>query len=54
MPRAPAGTLGDRQFADKKLIFERSSKVLVFRYYLKYIFKCFTAFLFSCLKALGW
>ena len=29
-------------------------KVLVFRYYFQYIFKCFTAFQISCLEALDW
>ena len=43
-----------RQFADQKLIFERSLKVLVFCYYFKYIFKCSTAFQLSCLEALDW
>jgi len=53
-----AGTLGvaspGRHFADQKLIFERSLKVLVSRYYLEFIFKCSTAFQFSCLEALDW
>jgi len=42
-----------RLFADQKLIFERSLKVLVL-HYLKYIFKCFTTFPFTCLEALHW
>jgi len=43
-----------RHFADQKLIFERNLKVLVFRHYFKYIFKCSTAFHISCLEALDW
>jgi len=41
-----------RHFADQKLIFERSLKVLVLRYYLKCIFKCSAAFQISYLEAL--
>ena len=33
-----------RHFADEKLISERILKVLAFRYYFKYIFKCSNAF----------
>ena len=53
--RGPRAALkGGRHFADQKLTFEMSWKVLVFRYYFKYIFKCSTAFQISCLEALVW
>jgi len=44
---------GGQHFANQKLIIERSLKVLVFRYYFKYI-SLSTAFQFSYLEALDW
>ena len=53
--RGPRAELqGGRHFADQKLIFERSLKVLVFRYYFKNNFQCSTDFQFSYLEALDW
>jgi len=52
-PRALGGTFRGVHFADQKLIFERSLKVLVFRYYFKYIFYRFSIFMFRSSRLVG-
>jgi len=50
----PRAALSGRQhFADQKLIFERSLKVLVFRYYFIYIFYRFSIFMFKSSRLVG-
>jgi len=52
--RGPRAALsGGRHFDDQKLIFERSLKVLVFRYYFKYIFYRLSTFMFRSSKLVG-
>ena len=48
-----AALSGGRHFADQKLIFERSFKVLVFRYYFKYIFYRFSILMFRSSRLVG-
>jgi len=52
-PRARAALSGGRHFADQKLIFERSLKVLFFCYYFKYIFYRFSIFMFRSSRLVG-